>query len=113
MLNKIPKTYDRLLNVDVLYDLFGLVLGTKAVSDVKRMVFILEGNGFDEKKDQLVERLSKGEKLFVISAYQTIGAGQNIQYDIPADIYGTLIKTNDRPCSKQKDFDAICHQTIL
>ena len=107
MLNKIPKTYDRLLNVDVLYDLFGLVLGTKAVSDVKRMVFILEGNGFDEKKDQLVERLSKGEKLFVISAYQTIGAGQNIQYDIPADLYGTLIKTNDRPCSKQKDFDAI------
>lgn len=103
VLNKFPKSNDRDLNMNVLYRLFYLIAGV----DVKNSVVLLDGNGYDEKKNQLIARLSAGEKLFVISAYQTIGSGQNIQYDIPADLRDCLIKTNDREASYQKDFDAI------
>ncbi len=103
VLNKFPKFNDRELDMNVLYKLFYLIAGV----DVRNSVFLLDGNGYDEKKNHLIARLSAGEKLFVISAYQTIGAGQNIQYDIPADLRDCLIKTNDRAASSQKDFDAI------
>lgn len=36
-----------------------------------------------------------------------IGAGQNLQYNIPKDLVGKLVPTNNRKPSKQKDFDAI------
>ncbi len=106
VLNKHPKSGDKHLDIDALYNLFALIAGAK-VDAVKQMVFRLDGNGYDEKKALLTARLARGEKLFVISAYQTSGAGQNLQYDIPADLVGTLIKTNNRPSSAQKDFDAI------
>lgn len=103
LLNKIPKSNDRELNIDVIYRLFYYIAGI----DARSFVFMLDGQNFDEKKNQLISRLSAGEKLFVISAYQTIGAGQNIQYDIPAEIKDSLVKTNDWNTSSQKDFDAI------
>lgn len=106
VLNKHPKTGDKHLDIDVLYKIFAWIAQTE-VTDVKQMVFWLDGNGYDEKKEELTSRLARGEKLFVISAYQTSGAGQNLQYDIPADLVGTLIKANNRPISAQKDFDAI------
>ena len=46
-------------------------------------VVVLDGTEYDGKKSDLIERLGKGEKLFVISVYQTIGAGQNLQYPFP------------------------------
>lgn len=106
VLNKHPRSNDKFLNIDVLYNLFALITGMQ-ISDVKRMVFQLDGIEYDEKKNKLATRLSNGEKLFVISVYQTIGAGQNLQYDIPANLSNSLIKINDRPNSSQKDFDAI------
>ena len=48
------------------------------------------------------------EKLFVISVYQTIGAGQNLQYPIPEYLIGRTVKINDRSLKNEKDFDAIC-----
>lgn len=45
-------------------------------------VVLLNGDEFDEKKNDLSQKLQKGKKLFVISVYQTIGAGQNLQYKI-------------------------------
>lgn len=106
LLNKMPKPNDRELDTNILYRLFSYIVGVD-VNAIKNFVFLLDGLNFDEKKNQLISRLSAGEKLFVISAYQTIGAGQNIQYDIPAEIKDSLVKTNDWNASSQKDFDAI------
>ena len=67
------------------------------------MVYI-DSEDYDEKKDDLSQRLANGEKLFVISVYQTIGAGQNLQYPIPTGI--STVSVNNIP-SHKKDFDAI------
>ena len=62
---------------------------------------------FDEYKKEIEERLSNGEKLIVISTYQTIGAGQNLQYKIPENMKG-LIKVNNLEYNdEEKDFDGI------
>lgn len=46
-------------------------------------VCFLRGDNFEQDKEELQQRLSCGEKIFVMSSYQTIGAGQNMQYKIP------------------------------
>ena len=43
---------------------------------------ILTSSNFDETKEQIYERLKNGEKLIIFSSYQTVGAGQNLQYPI-------------------------------
>ena len=46
-------------------------------------VCFLKSDNFEQDKEELQQRLSCGEKIFVMSSYQTIGAGQNLQYRIP------------------------------
>ena len=43
----------------------------------------------------------------MISVYQTIGAGQNLQYDIPGAVRDSMVQTNSWNRSTKKDFDAI------
>ena len=43
---------------------------------------ILTSSNFDETKEQICERLKNGEKLIIFSSYQTVGAGQNLQYPV-------------------------------
>lgn len=76
----------------------------------------ITGDNFYDAKDDLFARLKEGEKILVISAYQTLAAGQNLQYPIPADLYNEMnrelvwvrsgageIKFGET----EKDFDAI------
>lgn len=103
VLNKYPKSDDNNLNLDCLCKIIDLICDNNS----KEYLFLLDGNDFDNKKITLLDRLAKGEKIFVISVYQTIGAGQNLQYDIPAELRDSLIKINDLEPSSQKDFDGI------
>ena len=105
MLNKHPKRNDKFLDIDVLYYLFELI--TERLCDVRKTVRLLDGEGYDDKKSDIAKKLANGEKLFVISVYQTIGAGQNLQYDIPDAVRDSLIQTNLWDRSAKKDFDAI------
>lgn len=74
--------------------------------DDKEIVFSIDSEEYDEKHSDLIERLSNGEKLFVLSSYQTIGAGQNLQYKTPDDV--VVVNVNDFNCGDlAKDFDAI------
>lgn len=50
--------------------------------------------------------LSSGEKLFVLSSYNTIGAGQNLQYKTPEGVKVVEVNTNARG-GMEKDFDGI------
>lgn len=112
LLTKHPKPGDPTLNIDVLIKIFEYVnfehsdLTPNGFS-VKKAVVQLDGEEYDDKKEQLINRLKKGEKIFVISVYQTIGAGQNLQYGVAEQYLKNLIKTNDYISRNEKDFDAI------
>ena len=71
-------------------------------------------------KDRILDRLSgkadgcngKGQKILIITAYQTLGAGQNLQYDVPDDLADKRVWIRRAlpdydMVSKEKDFDAI------
>lgn len=108
VLTKHPKKGDKYLNKDVLENIFDQIAKIeKPGFDAKKSVVMLDGAEYDDKKTDMVDRLAKGEKLFVISVYQTIGAGQNLQYPVPDTLKGKLIKINNRLLNDEKDFDAI------
>jgi hypothetical protein len=109
VLNKHPRSGDNTLNRDTLFKMFKYIAkenGWEGFNEGKH-VMMLDGAEYDDKKNDLVGRLGAGEKIFVISVYQTIGAGQNLQYPVPEMLKGSLIKVNDRQLREEKDFDAI------
>ncbi len=83
-------------------------------------VMQIDGTNYAEMKDKILDRLSgkaegchgKGQKIFIITAYQTLGAGQNLQYDVPDGLADTRVWIREAMpdydmVSKEKDFDAI------
>lgn len=106
VLTKHPRKGDKYLNSDVLDEIFKYIK-IENPSPSCCTVCQLDGDEYDNKKDEIVRILYKGEKLFVISVYQTIGAGQNLQYRIPDNLKNSLVKINDRESRGEKDFDAI------
>ena len=95
------------------------ILNPKA-GEPSAYIIQINGNNYDEMKDEVLERLSgkyegcngKGQKIFLITAYQTLGAGQNLQYDVPKDIEKLRVWVRENMPSydmndPQKDFDAI------
>ena len=108
ILTKHPRKNDRTLNLDVLCFIFDCISKLyRAAFDVQKNVVQLDGDEYDSKKNEIIGRLGKGDRLFVISVYQTIGAGQNLQYPVPKGRMQDLVVTNDRPNRGEKDFDAI------
>lgn len=82
-------------------------------------LYFLKGDNFEQDKEELQQKLACGEKIFVMSSYQTIGAGQNLQYKIPEErdvVYLGNVNENDKRFL-YKDFDAlylgnITHMTV-
>ena len=64
---------------------------------------------FEENKRHVLEKLSKGDKVFILTTYATVGAGQNLQYDCPKG--SDLVEINDHEDEEgaplKKDIDAI------
>ncbi len=90
-----------------MYTAINIIAEKNASISVNSSVCQLDGDEYDIKKDEITRKLSEGQKLFIISVYQTIGAGQNLQYKIPRELEKELIKINDRPSRGEKVFDAI------
>lgn len=114
VLTKHPRKGDQYLDKDILDDIFkciigenNLRIGVNSGKSETTYFYQLDGNEYDTKKDEITSKLSEGQKLFIISVYQTIGAGQNLQYKIPPGLEKELIKINDHPSRGEKDFDAI------
>lgn len=98
-----PKEYScKGLNRKTLLELFKFIDGC-----AEEKVCWLKTEGFDEEKKNISDALEKGGKRFVISAYQTIGAGQNLQYKIPPRLLHGLVRVNDSRKDNEKDYDAI------
>ena len=74
-------------------------------------LFYLTSALFDDEKEQMAERLKNGEKLFIISTYKTVGAGQNLQHPV-SGIYKPFLvelpqKEGDTRGYTEKDIDSI------
>lgn len=108
VLNKHPRKGDNQLDKDKLFQLFKYIAKDNGWERYNnRVVLFLDGAEYDDKKNDMINRLASGEKLFVISVYQTIGAGQNLQYPIPDSFRNSIVRINDRNTRDEKDFDAI------
>lgn len=108
ILTKHPREDDPDLNLRILYQIFNFINVENNISEEAcKFIFQLDGEEYDYKKSILKQRLENGDKVFVISAYQTVGAGQNFQYAIPENIKSTLKTINNHPTRNEKDFDAI------
>jgi hypothetical protein len=76
----LPRKNNPEFDQDLLEQLFETVKAYLNIDNKEGSLFILKGENFDDDKEVLIEKLSKGERIFIISSYQTIGAGQNLQY---------------------------------
>ncbi len=72
--------------------------------------YSLEGSleKFENTKNSINKILKNGKRMFVVSTYQTLGAGQNLQYEFNEDFADFIETISDEDYSKNfKDFDAI------
>lgn len=115
----LPKINNPKFDKNLINDLFQIALENYDISKGDIELFILNGDNFDERKIELEDKLSKDKKIFVMSSYQTLGAGQNLQYEIPFGKDLVYLGNNDENDNryKYKDFDAIylgniTHKTV-
>lgn len=98
LLNKEPKKWDDKLRSTTLEEIFDILIDkhnvkecfSQSVDDSEELTYnvknsyrIINSADFDDKKEDFTVRLQRGQKLFLISMYQTVGAGQNLQYIAP------------------------------
>ena len=48
------------------------------------LVVLRSGSLFEQAKSELLKNLKDGERRIIFSSYQTLGAGQNLQYSVDA-----------------------------
>ena len=76
----------------------------------KNNIIVLRSENFEEDKNEILNKLSNGKKVFIMSSYKTTGAGQNLQYEVSNIeefvMIGNGYDENDSRYRK-KDIDAI------
>lgn len=102
-LNKLPKINDEKLNLQKLNIMFNDAAKNNKFERFN--CYILQSDNFDEEMNKVYLELAEGKKCFVISTYQTVGTGKNIQYSIPNLVEGDMIIQDKERF--QKDFDGI------
>lgn len=109
IMNAYPKENDMRFNKRTMIEIFKCISSIYSANFELSTIQILKGAGdeFDLKKETILHLLSSGKRLFVISVYQSIGAGQNLQYGIPEYLRERLIHTGTYKERDEKDFDAI------
>ncbi|MEH2376098.1 MAG: hypothetical protein V7K15_24210 [Nostoc sp.] len=108
LFNKLPQPSDPQFDLNILYDYAKLLLDDKKdVIDgsVYDTIFLLKGDNFDENKKKLLNDLKDNKGRFIISTYQTIGVGQNLQFRIPSKL--EPIHINSFPNHSDMDINGI------
>lgn len=83
-----------------------LILNANKNYDPQKLIFTLDSIEYEKNVENLKYLLSRGEKIFVMSAYNTVGAGQNLQYKIPNGVPTVKINDINRNIT-EKDFDGM------
>lgn len=102
-LNRFPKPNDK-FDSGRLFEMFEYINKTAKGSQIK--VEIIEANNFDYKFESVKKHLEVGEAVYVLTTYQTIGSGKNIQYAIPPTEQRSVVYSENNTYGT-KDFDAI------
>ncbi|SCP99160.1 hypothetical protein [Anaerobium acetethylicum] len=92
--------------MDDLLEIHGKAKGLSASS----CIVVLKGENFAAERDEVLDRLGRGEKIFIFSSYKTIGAGQNLQYDavdVSRFVKTGVAKGSDDSRIWMKDMDAL------
>ena len=106
VLTKYPQNNDYALKLNVIKNLCDKI--EQLYDSTKRnRIELLSSDDFENEKVRISKRLSNGEKVFVISIYQAIGSGQNLQYTIPNELEFPLEQINEFEARAEKDYDAI------
>lgn len=108
VLNALPRAGRPEFDLQFLNEQFGLILKSLDIDiNVDEAVRVLGGGSheFALLKKCTLDRLAAGNKTFVITTYQSAGAGQNLQYPIPEGV--RPVRINDRSASKEMDFDSL------
>lgn len=75
----------------------------------KACLITLRGDNFESTKNAIIDKLECGERVYVLSTYKTIGAGQNLQYSPPKN--RKLLYLFDKVAGdsrfEKKDFDGL------
>lgn len=58
---------------------------SKKLDNIK--CFYMDSNNFDDRKKEYINELQSGNRVILISSYQTVGVGQNLQYKIGKNEY--------------------------
>lgn len=107
MSNKLPQddkiSYDLKLVKEFATD---IIREAKKQYKAETLIVCLNGEEYDSQYAKLIARLSNGEKLFVLSSYYTVGAGQNLQYKKPDNVEVVEVNKWSRG-DMEKDFDGI------
>lgn len=101
--NRFPKV-GGVFDLDRLQKMFDDV---RAQNSYDEVIFeVVSSQDFDGKLSSVKSQLAQGKKVFVLTTYQTVGSGKNIQYKIPENLEHTVVRaTNDTRGTK--DFEAI------
>lgn len=98
-------------NLDFNYNCIKYIFDMLKPNDLNNAYcYALEGTleKFENLKQAVKEKLKSGKRVFVVSTYQTLGAGQNLQYEYDDNYEGLLETINDNTYGKkQKDFEAL------
>ncbi|MFR5683816.1 MAG: hypothetical protein ACLUD1_07170, partial [Clostridia bacterium] len=106
--NKLPQENKGLFDIKLLEEFADAIIKIYGIKGLKGkdLLYSINSEDYDAKRAEFIQRLSKGEKLFVISSYNTVGAGQNLQYKAPGN--ATIVAVNDYDRGDmEKDFDCI------
>lgn len=102
-LNTFPKNDER-FNIERLEDLFKDIAEEYKFNSIIWIKIDAGNFDFEFKKAKTI--LEEGKKVFIITTYQTIGNGKNIQYMIPESLKNNVL-VSDNDNQGTKDFDAI------
>lgn len=101
----LAKNNDNKWDKEMLKELFKEIREEYGMEKEDAVIKFLSSENFEEDKKELNELLRRNKKVMVISAYQTLGAGQNLHYDVPST--DGLVELDIPSPSLKKDFDAI------
>lgn len=101
--NRFPKSGDK-FDLDRLIEMLNDIRVQNKYNEV--LFEVINSQDFDEKFKNVKSHLTQGEAVFVLTTYQTIGSGKNIQYEIPKSLEHTVIRSED-DTRGTKDFEAV------
>jgi hypothetical protein len=109
LFNLFAKPDDPCFDLNILRQFAGMLVEDTSskheIDSIEETFVVLTSEDFDAQKDKTLSDLASGKRRFVLSAYQTIGAGQNLQYPIPEA--ADPVHINEFPKRPRMDFDAI------